>query len=70
MESSLTEGMCSRMAVVEVNGKTMAEGVSWKKQRKDRLGTMEEAMGLDKGSSAAGASWLKNMAVQVVAIAH
>ena len=58
------------MAVVGVNRKTMAEGLSWRGQRKDRLGTMEEAMELDKGSSAVGSSWLKNMAVQVVAIAH
>ena len=58
------------MAVVGVNDRTRAEGVSWKEQRKDRLGAMEEAMGLDKGSSAVGASWLKNMAVQLVAIAH
>ena len=56
--------------MVAVNGKTMAEGVSWKGKRKDRLGTMEEAMELDKGSSAVGESWLEDMAVQVVAIAH
>ena len=62
--------MCSRMAVVGVNGKTMAAGLSWRGQRRDRLGTMEEAMQLVKGNSAAVTSWLKNMAVQVVAIAH
>ena len=56
--------------MVGVNGKTMAEGLSWRGQRKDSFGTMEQAMELDKGSSAAGTSWLKNMAVHVVAIAH
>ena len=55
--------------MVGVNGKPMAQGVSWKEQRKDRLGTMVEAMELDKGSSDALSSWLKSMAVQVVAIA-
>ena len=29
-----------RMVVVGVNGKTMNEGISWKGQKKDRLGTM------------------------------
>ena len=59
VESNLTEGMYSRITVVGLNGKTMAEGVPWKKQSKDRLRAMEEAMELDKGSSAVVISWLK-----------
>ena len=42
--------------MIEINGKTMAECISWKWQSKNRLGTMEEAMELDKGTSGAVAS--------------
>ena len=58
------------MAVIGVSGKTMAERISWKGQSKNRLGTMGEAMELDKSSLAAVANWLNSKTVLLVAIAH